>query len=86
MIIVYEAFLDESETNFLEYRIYDTTNPESITKYFCSSLEDMIKHEDVLITRSPSVEIYNHMVELGRYPDMYSLKTNIKKDLAEYFI
>ncbi|WXB47844.1 hypothetical protein WCWAEYFT_CDS0142 [Vibrio phage VB_VaC_TDDLMA] len=86
MIIVYEAFLDESEEQFLEFRIYDTTNPKLITKYYCRSLESMVKHEDVMITRSPTVEIYNHMVELGRYPDMYSFKTNIKKDLAEYFI
>lgn len=86
MIIVYEAFLDESEEQFLEFRIYDTTNPKLITKYYCNSLESMVKHEDVMITRSPTVEIYNHMVELVRYSDMYSFKTNIKKDLAEYFI
>lgn len=85
MIIVYEAFLDESEEKFLEFRIYDTTNPKLITKYFCSSLESMVKHEDVIITRSPTVEMYNHMVELGRYPDMYSFKTSIKKRFSRIF-
>lgn len=86
MIIVYEAFLDDSEKQFIEFRIYDTTNPKLVTKYYCSSLDAMIKHEEVVITRSPSVELYHHMVELARYPDMYSLKTQIKTDLAEYFI